>query len=110
MLIGGAFALSCGGKSSPTSPTTLEVNSGNIAANGGVYAHQFMTAGTYNYHCAIHPQMQGTVTVVASGSNAGAAVGIADFAFNPSSTSINVGTTVTWTNGSTTTAHTVTSN
>lgn len=24
---------------------------------------QFLTAGTYSYHCSIHPQMTGTVTV-----------------------------------------------
>ena len=27
------------------------------------YRHTFTTAGTYAYHCAIHPQMKATITV-----------------------------------------------
>ncbi len=30
---------------------------------GGSYARTFSTAGTFPYHCAIHPTMTGTVTV-----------------------------------------------
>ena len=30
----------------------------------GVYEYTFNQAGTYNYACAIHPSMQGTITVV----------------------------------------------
>lgn len=32
-------------------------------ANGQTYSHTFTKAGTYPYHCAIHPQMHGTVIV-----------------------------------------------
>jgi plastocyanin len=32
-------------------------------ANGRTYSHTFDKAGTYRYHCAIHPQMLGTVVV-----------------------------------------------
>jgi len=45
---------------SDTGSTTL--NSGNINSNG-VFSFMFMTAGTYNYHCAIHPSMVGKVVV-----------------------------------------------
>jgi plastocyanin len=38
------------------------VDSGNIEANA-TYSHAFAQAGTFSYHCAIHPQMKGTVTV-----------------------------------------------
>ena len=31
--------------------------------SGGTYQRTFNTAGTYAYHCAFHPQMQGTITV-----------------------------------------------
>ena len=32
-------------------------------ANGKTYSHSFDKAGTYTYHCFIHPQMLGTVVV-----------------------------------------------
>ena len=42
---------------------------GNVFDSGplnqnGVFEHTFNQAGTYNYVCAIHPSMQGTITVV----------------------------------------------
>jgi plastocyanin len=30
---------------------------------GRTFEHTFATAGTYNYHCSIHPSMKGTITV-----------------------------------------------
>jgi len=37
-------------------------NSGSIAP-GGTFTRTFTTAGTFAYHCSIHPGMVGTVTV-----------------------------------------------
>jgi plastocyanin len=37
-------------------------DSGTIAA-GAQFSHTFQTAGTFTYHCTIHPGMIGTVTV-----------------------------------------------
>jgi plastocyanin len=37
-------------------------NSGDLAT-GKSYSFKFDTAGTYKYHCSIHPDMTGTVTV-----------------------------------------------
>jgi plastocyanin len=37
-------------------------NSGNIAP-GGQFSFAFQTTGTFQYHCAIHPGMVGTVVV-----------------------------------------------
>ncbi len=37
--------------------------SGPIISPGQTYTHQFTQAGTYPYHCAIHPYMTGTITV-----------------------------------------------
>jgi plastocyanin len=34
-----------------------------IVAPGGQFSHSFQTAGTFQYHCAIHPGMVGTVVV-----------------------------------------------
>jgi len=41
-------------------------DTGNIAGSDGTDAVTFATAGTFPYHCAIHPQMTGTVTVQAA--------------------------------------------
>ena len=44
-------------------PGSSEVfDSGNIAP-GATYSHTFNNAGTFNYHCTIHPDMHGQVTV-----------------------------------------------
>lgn len=42
--------------------TGTDFDSGNIAP-GSSYSHTFTIVGTYNYHCAIHPSMAGSVTV-----------------------------------------------
>jgi plastocyanin len=44
-----------------TSNTGL-FDSGTISANG-TYSHMFATAGTYPYHCTIHPSMTASVIV-----------------------------------------------
>jgi plastocyanin len=38
------------------------VDSGNLA-QGATFSQAFTKAGTFAYHCKIHPQMKGTVTV-----------------------------------------------
>jgi plastocyanin len=38
------------------------VDSGNIAT-GATFSHAFTQAGSYPYHCEIHKQMVGTITV-----------------------------------------------
>lgn len=43
-----------------------DFDSGNIG-NGGTYTRQFDEPGQYEYYCAIHPSMTGTVTVTAGG-------------------------------------------
>jgi plastocyanin len=45
-------------------------NSGNIAI-GATYSRVFNTAGTFSYHCMIHPEMTGKVMVTASASGGG---------------------------------------
>jgi plastocyanin len=109
-----AFALSCSSSksSNPTSPGggAVELNSGNIGGSGGAYAHMFNTAGVFAYHCAIHSNMTGTITVVASGGNAPVGAGMSGTtSFSNGTQTINVGSTVTWTNSSGI-VHTVTSN
>lgn len=37
-------------------------DSGNISM-GGTYSKVFSVAGTYSYHCTIHPAMKGTIVV-----------------------------------------------
>lgn len=39
-----------------------EISSPSIP-QGGSYSHTFTSAGTYNYHCSIHPSMTGQIIV-----------------------------------------------
>lgn len=45
-------------------------DSGTVATNG-TFSHTFATAGTFTYHCKIHPTMTGSVVVTAPMSNPG---------------------------------------
>jgi plastocyanin len=48
-------------------PHTVTFDSGGVAsdtlATGATYSRTFDAAGTFAYHCAIHPSMTGSVTV-----------------------------------------------
>ena len=37
--------------------------SGNIPGNGGKASLVFSVAGTYPFHCSVHPNMTGTITI-----------------------------------------------
>ena len=90
-------------------PTTLELNSGNLAGGGaGVYTHTFATAGTFPYECTIHGGMNGTITVDPASAVTTLSISITDNAFTPSSTTVKTGAVVTWTNNGAV-PHTVTS-
>jgi amicyanin len=45
-----------------TSDTGSELNSTNLA-QGQTYSHTFSTAGTFPYHCTIHPNMKAQIVV-----------------------------------------------
>ncbi len=45
-------------------------NSGNIAI-GATYSRAFSSAGTFSYHCTIHPEMTGKVVVTTATSGGG---------------------------------------
>lgn len=101
-------------------PHTLTADDGtfdtgivNPGAQGGRFAGANASivptrAGTYPFHCEVHPEaMKGVLTVTgeaapdaAAGSRApnAAAVKIVDFAFDPGEASVAPGGTVTWTN------------
>ena len=106
----------CGGNGdgNPVNPPpggNLELNSGTL--NGGnTYQHDFMTAGTFPYHCGFHPAMQGSVTVDPNSVVMVASVSIANSTasgFQPGTVTIGVGGRVTWTNNNGSVQHTVTS-
>lgn len=44
------------------SDSGTELQSSSMA-NGQTYTHTFSTAGTFAYHCSIHPTMKGTIIV-----------------------------------------------
>ena len=86
-------------------PSGPELGSSALST-GQTYSHTFNTAGVFHYHCSIHSTMKGTITVNAGGTATQANVTIQNFTL-PSVT-VNVGSTVTWTNNDST-PHTVTS-
>jgi plastocyanin len=47
---------------SDSGPTSF--NSGPLTPSGGTFKFTFSQAGTYSYHCMIHPSMTATVIVV----------------------------------------------
>jgi plastocyanin len=82
-------------------------NSGSIAA-GQTFRRVFSAAGTFPYHCSLHPTMTGTI-IVEEPAARGHIVTITDFSFSPASLTISAGDTVTWRNNGPS-AHTSTSN
>jgi len=46
-----------------TASSDMGVFSSLPLTRGKKYAYKFTKAGTYKYHCSIHPEMMGTVTV-----------------------------------------------
>jgi plastocyanin len=108
-----------------------------IMAEGATFSATLDTPGTYDYFCAIHPEMRGTVSVVdpasttpavptapvesvppdapaipvdgegAEAAPAGADVSLIDRTFQPASVEVSAGGSVTWTNADTE-RHTVT--
>ncbi len=117
------YGMNTGGGGGGGGGTPPELN-GSLAASGGVYSHTFMTAGTFNYHCTIHPTcttLAGTIVVLPSGgtihnrilgiTQSGGTSGIYGSTCSGLSLqldSVFVGDMVTWTNNSPF-PHTVTS-
>ena len=113
LLLGLSMLSGCGSDDSPpTTPPTLELNSGDIAG-GATFPHTFTTAGTYPYHCSHHSAMTGSVTVTPGTTDpltAGVAIqNSTSSGFNPTTITVRVGGTVTWTNNNGSIIHTVTS-
>jgi plastocyanin len=44
--------------------TTGAFDSGQITASGGTFSMKFSTAGTFIYHCTVHPMMANATIVV----------------------------------------------
>ena len=69
-----AIMLGCSKSKStnPSVPTTKELDSPNISPGDGTgatqqFVHTFSTAGTFHYHCNIHPAMVSQIVVVSGG-------------------------------------------
>jgi plastocyanin len=79
-----------------------------VMAGGVTFSQIFDTPGTFDYACAIHPEMQGTVTVAAPPDPAASGdvpaagtdvpVSIVDMVYSPATVEVTAGTTVHWTN------------
>ena len=93
------------------------IDSGTLSP-GATYKKSFPNAGTYDFLCIFHPEMQGAIRVVEAAGAApppavnatpapatptptpanADAVSIIDLAFEPATLTVEPGTTVTWTN------------
>lgn len=87
-----------------------------IMPEGAVFAQVFETPGVFDYVCAIHPEMRGTVTVAEPGAAAASSpvplpiptvsdapavdipVSIVDMVYAPATVEVSAGTTVHWRN------------
>ncbi len=101
------------GEGHTVSATSGAFDSG-ILPEGATFSQVFETPGTYDYVCAIHPEMRATVTVTEPGSPAAAsaipapaassapiteaAVAIADMVYDPARVEVSAGAIVRWTN------------
>jgi len=99
ILLGSATACGGGGSSGTMAPPppAKELNSSTLG-HLAQYPHTFATAGSFAYHCTIHPNMHGTVVVDASSAVTTAAVNITNNTFSPSTITVAPNATVTWTN------------
>jgi plastocyanin len=61
--VGGAVTWTNTDSISHTSTSDVTGWDSGIVAPGGQFSFVFQTAGTFRYHCAIHPGMVGTVVV-----------------------------------------------
>ncbi len=83
-----------------------------LMPSGDSYTRTYTVPGTYEYFCAIHPDMVGTILVEGDGGEppppppppapppapASGDVSVVDFAYEPASLSVTAGTTVVWAN------------
>ncbi len=108
---GGSGGGGGGGITNP--PAGKELDSGNIGS-GGTFTHRFFSAGTFPYHCAIHPSMNGVSVVVSAAAPAAdtsktvSIVGMTTPFYSPATVTIRPGGKIVWTNNDSAT-HTVTS-
>ena len=52
-----------GGMTCGSHSVTFDDGTGQPAQDQGTFTKMFNVAGTFNYHCTVHPEMTGTITV-----------------------------------------------
>ncbi len=93
--LGGTMTFANNGKAAHTVTATDGSFDSDMIRSGQSWVHTFNSAGTFEYHCILHPTMKGTVQVGSSGGNAAAA------SIGSSGASTNTDATTTTTAGAT---------
>lgn len=101
-LAGCSSSKSSGGTYSPPVTPGKELSSGNVVS-GGNFAHTFNTAGTFPYHCGLHPTIMFGAKVMVSDTAAATSaavtiVSVSTPGFSPATVSVKTGSIVTWHN------------
>ena len=99
LAVGGTLTFSNSGKAAHTVTATDGSFDSDMIRSGGTWAHTFNTAGTFSYHCILHPSMKGTVQVVgvsssgSTNSSGGAGTAAAAIESNAASSATDATTT-----------------
>jgi plastocyanin len=103
-----------GGGGGITNPPPGKELASPVMGAGATFTHRFFNAGTFPYHCEIHPSMNGVSVVVSAAAPAAdtsktvSIIGMTSPFYSPATVTIRPGGKVVWTNNDAV-SHTVTS-
>jgi plastocyanin len=83
LALGGTLTFANNGKAAHTVTANDGSFDSDMIRSTGSWVHTFNTAGSFSYHCILHPSMKGTVLVGSSGGDGNAAAPIESLTASP---------------------------